>query len=159
MKHRLELPLLNKFGWYVKSLDDGSMYLRMDGLIKLGVCGSLTDSAYFLSYDQAFQAREAYLSKDEEWTRPTFKEEYTGMKEDEAFEELDKKLNGRPKQYRNGIDTFTRAKENMSIEGIMAATVMTVDAYIWRDNGTDYEDFCKARDWLDYCIKCMEEQK
>jgi len=65
----------------------------------------------------------------------------------------------RPKQYQHGIDTFTRAKANMSIEGIMAATVITVDAYIWRNKGTDYEDFKKARDWLDYCIKCMEEMK
>ena len=78
----------------------------------------------------------------EKYYRPTFEEEYTGEK---------------PKQYRKGIDTFTRAKENMSIEGIMAATVMTVDAYIWRDKGTDYEDFCKARDWLNFCIKAMEE--
>lgn len=66
------------------------------------------------------------------------------------------KKNKKPKQYRHGIDTFTRAKENMSVEGIMAATVMTVDAYIWRDKGSDYEDFCKARDWLNFCIEAME---
>jgi len=65
----------------------------------------------------------------------------------------------KPKQYSRGIDTFTRAKANMSIEGIMAATVITVDAYIWRDKGTDYEDFKKARDWLNYCIECIEESK
>jgi hypothetical protein len=63
----------------------------------------------------------------------------------------------RPPQYQHGIDTFQRAEENMSIDGIMAATVITVDAYIWRNKGADLEDFKKARDWLDWCIKCAED--
>ena len=65
----------------------------------------------------------------------------------------------KPEQYRVGIDTFSRMKSNMEIDGIMAATVATVDAYIWRNKGSDYEDFCKARDWLNFCIEAMEENR
>jgi hypothetical protein len=79
------------------------------------------------------------------------------MNEEEYTQLASELKNPKPKQYTRGIDTFQRAEKNMSIEGIMAATVITVDAYIWRDKGSDYEDFVKARDWLDWCIKCMKE--
>ena len=81
-----------------------------------------------------------------------------GLESNIVEDEEDNPVSHKPKQYKKGIDTFTRSRENMSTEGIMAATVMTVDAYIWRDKGTDYEDFKKARDWLDYCIKIIEER-
>lgn len=87
-----------------------------------------------------------------EYMSPTLKE----LERELGITELD---NIKPKQYSRGIDTFERARNNMSIEGIMAATVMTVDAYIWRDKGSDYDDFCKARDWLNYCIKAMEDHR
>lgn len=78
--------------------------------------------------------------------------------EKEHLEEFHRQTK-KPKQYQIGIDTFTRMRANMSNEKVIAATVVTVDAYIWRDKGSDIEDLKKARDWLDECISIVEERE
>lgn len=64
----------------------------------------------------------------------------------------------KPPQYEKGIDTFRRARANLSTEGLLAACVFNIDKYIWRDKGSDLEDFKKARDYIDLAIQTMEEQ-
>ena len=47
----------------------------------------------------------------------------------------------------------------MSPEGILAFCIGNIDKYIWRDKGSDLEDFKKARDYIDLAIKTMENNK
>ena len=61
-------------------------------------------------------------------------------------------------QYKHGISTWERMASNMSDEELKAATVATVDAYIWRKKGSDFDDLVKARNWLNFCISTLEER-
>jgi len=65
----------------------------------------------------------------------------------------------KPKQYKKGIDTFKRANANLTPDANLAICVFMVDKYIWRDKGSDLEDFYKARDYIDRAIKIMEDSK
>ncbi len=64
----------------------------------------------------------------------------------------------KPKQYSKGIDTFQRADSNLTPEANLAICVFLVDKYIWRDKGSDLEDFKKARDYIDRAINIMEKK-
>ena len=61
-------------------------------------------------------------------------------------------------QYKHGISTWERMASNMSDEELKAATIATVDAYIWRKKDSDFDDLVKARNWLNFCISTLEER-
>jgi hypothetical protein len=48
-----------------------------------------------------------------------------------------------------GIDTFTRAKANMSKEHYISCLKFNIDKYNWRDKGQDQQDIDKIRVYLD----------
>ena len=62
-----------------------------------------------------------------------------------------------PKQYRIGIDTFTRAKKTMSKERLIGFCQGNIDKYIWRDKDSDLDDLYKARDYIDLWIETLKK--
>ena len=50
---------------------------------------------------------------------------------------------------KQGIDTFTRAKANMSLEALKGACIFNLDRYLWREKGQNLDDIKKMRDYLD----------
>jgi hypothetical protein len=63
----------------------------------------------------------------------------------------------KPKQYRIGIDTFTRAKKTMSKERLIGACQFNCDKYLWREKGSDLDDLYKARDYIDLWIETLKK--
>ena len=59
----------------------------------------------------------------------------------------------KPKQYSKGIDTFSRAEQNMSLSERMACVKWNIDKYNWRDKGQDIEDLKKIIAYAEYGIK------
>ena len=66
--------------------------------------------------------------------------------------------NLKPKQYRIGIDSFERAKANMSKEKIIGACKLNIDKYTWREKGTDKEDVEKLKDYADLWLWALENK-
>ena len=65
----------------------------------------------------------------------------------------------KPKQYQNGIDTFERAKANMTKEEIIAVCKFNIDKYTWRDKGQDLEDAKKIKDYADLMIWAITQKE
>ena len=59
----------------------------------------------------------------------------------------------KPKQYKIGIDTFTRAESNLTKEEIIAICKFNIDKYNWRKKDQDKEDFKKIIDYANWAIK------
>lgn len=49
----------------------------------------------------------------------------------------------KPAQYRIGIDTFERARANMTAEQYLACIRFNIDKYNWREKNQDIEDLEK----------------
>ena len=81
----------------------------------------------------------------------------------ETFDSMDvktKSLNtDKPKQYRIGIDTFERAKANMSKEELIAACKFNIDKYTWRNKGQDLADAKKIKDYADLMIWAITQKE
>ena len=65
----------------------------------------------------------------------------------------------KPKQYKIGIDTFERAKANMSKDELLSCCKFNIDKYAWREKGQDAEDFKKIKDYCDLAIETLEKEK
>lgn len=65
----------------------------------------------------------------------------------------------KPKQYDIGIDTFTRAKANMSKEELLACCKFNIDKYCWRVKGQDKEDFEKIIAYSKFALEILNEEK
>lgn len=102
------------------------------------------------------------MSKDivREWERPTFKEEYTGEKEDQAFEELEKKLE-REKMTRPHVPHYQQGQiepiDFINSHGFNFNLGNAVK-YITRCNhkGTKKEDLKKAIDYINFELERMK---
>lgn len=64
----------------------------------------------------------------------------------------------KPIQYRNGIDTFTRAKANMKPEEIIACCRFNIDKYNWRKKDQDLSDMQKIIDYANLAIEIMTQE-
>ena len=63
----------------------------------------------------------------------------------------------KPKQYQIGIDTFERAKANMTSDEIIACCKFSIDKYNWRVKDQDISDFQKIKDYCDLAIETLEK--
>lgn len=65
----------------------------------------------------------------------------------------------KPKQYQIGIDTFERAKANLTKEEYLACLKFNIDKYLWRLKGQDIEDFKKIIAYANEAINVLESKK
>lgn len=68
------------------------------------------------------------------------------------FTEVDIKCD-KPKQYKIGIDTFTRAEANLTKDEILAICKFNIDKYNWRKKDQDKEDLKKIIDYANWALK------
>lgn len=66
-------------------------------------------------------------------------------------------MRNKPVQYQIGIDTFTRAKANMTHDEIVACCRFNIDKYNWRKKDQDLSDMKKIIDYANLAIEAMEE--
>lgn len=59
----------------------------------------------------------------------------------------------KPKQYNIGIDTFERAKANLTKEELLACCRFNIDKYTWRKKDQDKSDFEKIIAYANYAIE------
>ena len=67
--------------------------------------------------------------------------------------------NQKPIQYQIGIDTFQRAKANLTKDEVMACIKFNIDKYNWRKKGQDIEDFKKIIDYAKFAIEVLGGEK
>ncbi len=106
---------------------------------------------------------------DDDYKRPSFKEEYTGEKEDQAFNELEKKL----KKCQADKDVKTQSMTRPSVPHYQQGQIEPIDfinshnmnfnlgnavKYITRCNhkGTKKDDLKKAIDYLNFELGEMQ---
>jgi hypothetical protein len=63
----------------------------------------------------------------------------------------------KPEQYQIGIDTFERAKANMTKDEILACVKFNIDKYVWRKKGQDLEDYKKIITYAKFAIEILEK--
>lgn len=68
-------------------------------------------------------------------------------------------INQKPIQYQIGIDTFQRAKANLTKDELIACIKFNIDKYNWRKKGQDIEDFKKIIDYANFAIEILEGEK
>lgn len=73
----------------------------------------------------------------------------------DALSETDS--NPRPIQYQIGIDTFKRAKANLTNGEYLACLKFNIDKYCWREKGQDIEDFEKIISYAQEAIEFLKE--
>jgi len=61
--------------------------------------------------------------------------------------------NSKPTQYKIGIDTFERAKANLTKEELLACCRFNIDKYTWRKKDQDKSDFEKIIAYANYAIE------
>jgi len=59
----------------------------------------------------------------------------------------------KPTQYKIGIDTFERAKANLTKEELLACCRFNIDKYTWRKKDQDKSDFEKIIAYANYAIE------
>ena len=59
----------------------------------------------------------------------------------------------KPTQYKIGIDTFERAKANLTKEELLACCRFNIDKYTWRKKDQDKSDFEKIIAYATYAIE------
>lgn len=64
----------------------------------------------------------------------------------------------KPKQYSKGIDTFERARANMTPSEIIACCRFNIDKYNWREKDQDLSDMKKIIDYANFAIEIMEQE-
>ena len=65
----------------------------------------------------------------------------------------------KPIQYQIGIDTFQRAKANLTKDELIACIKFNIDKYNWRKKGQDTEDFKKIIDYANFAIEVLKGDK
>ena len=68
-------------------------------------------------------------------------------------------INQKPIQYQIGIDTFQRAKANLTKDELIACIKFNIDKYNWRKKGQDIEDFKKIIDYANFAIEVLRGEK
>ena len=68
-------------------------------------------------------------------------------------------INQKPIQYQIGIDTFQRAKANLTKDELIACIKFNIDKYNWRKKGQDIEDFKKIIDYANFAIEVLKGEK
>ena len=68
-------------------------------------------------------------------------------------------INQKPIQYQIGIDTFQRAKANLTKDELIACIKFNIDKYNWRKKGQDIEDFKKIIDYANFAIEVLRGDK
>lgn len=68
-------------------------------------------------------------------------------------------INRKPIQYQIGIDTFQRAKANLTKDELIACIKFNIDKYNWRKKGQDIEDFKKIIDYANFAIEVLKGEK
>ena len=63
----------------------------------------------------------------------------------------------KPVQYQIGIDTFDRARANMTPEEILACCRFNIDKYCWRKKDQTLSDFEKIIAYANFAIETMEK--
>lgn len=76
------------------------------------------------------------------YDQPTIEEQQTTIEESE-----------KPTQYKIGIDTFERAKANLTKEELLACCRFNIDKYTWRKKDQDKSDFEKIIAYATYAIE------
>lgn len=64
----------------------------------------------------------------------------------------------KPKQYQIGIDTFERARANMTPNEIIACCKFNIDKYNWRKKDQQLSDFMKIIDYANFAIEIMQKE-
>ena len=62
----------------------------------------------------------------------------------------------KPTQYNIGIDTFERARANLTTDEILACCRFNIDKYCWRKKDQDLSDFEKIIAYCKYAIETIE---
>ena len=68
-------------------------------------------------------------------------------------------INQKPIQYQIRIDTFQRAKANLTKDELIACIKFNIDKYNWRKKGQDIEDFKKIIDYANFAIEVLRGEK
>ena len=68
-------------------------------------------------------------------------------------------INQKPIQYQIRIDTFQRAKANLTKDELIACIKFNIDKYNWRKKGQDIEDFKKIIDYANFAIEVLKGEK
>ena len=68
-------------------------------------------------------------------------------------------INRKPIQYQIAIDTFQRAKANLTKDELIACIKFNIDKYNWRKKGQDIEDFKKIIDYANFAIEVLRGDK
>ena len=74
-------------------------------------------------------------------------------------EECETDISRKPIQYQIGIDTFQRAKANLTKDELIAYIKFNIDKYNWRKKGQDIEDFKKIIDYANFAIEVLRGDK
>jgi len=70
---------------------------------------------------------------------------------DYALKEDEKEASKVNEHYKKqGIDTITRCKANMTLEQQKAICIFNIDKYTWREKGQNLSDIKKIRDYLNW---------
>lgn len=69
------------------------------------------------------------------------------------FEATQTNKEEKPTQYKIGIDTFERAKANLTKEELLACCRFNIDKYTWRKKDQDKSDFEKIVAYATYAIE------
>ena len=72
---------------------------------------------------------------------------------------IEKEEYQKPIQYQIGIDTFQRAKANLTKDELIACIKFNIDKYNWRKKGQDIEDFKKIIDYANFAIEVLRGDK
>ena len=81
------------------------------------------------------------------------------MTYDEQLEWRDtNEVSTKPIQYRLGIDTFDRAKANMTKQEILACCKFNIDKYTWRTKNQDRSDFEKIIAYAQFAIDILDNK-
>ena len=79
--------------------------------------------------------------------------------DDDLISEMEEYEHQKPIQYQIGIDTFQRAKANLTKDELIACIKFNIDKYNWRKKGQDIEDFKKIIDYANFAIEVLEGEK
>ena len=86
---------------------------------------------------------------------------WTAHTDDSVWEQVENpnKDDRKPIQYQIGIDTFQRAKSNLTKDELIACIKFNIDKYNWRKKGQDIEDFKKIIDYANFAIEVLKGDK
>ena len=79
--------------------------------------------------------------------------------DDDSINEMEEYEHQKPIQYQIGIDTFQRAKANLTKDELIACIKFNIDKYNWRKKGQDIEDFKKIIDYANFAIEVLKGEK